>query len=149
MENPEDYTSYRINVPEAFEKVFTHFYYAANHTATTIQKTFLPSYQTILVFSFGSDVSLHSQQATNLTADKCIILGPVKQPFTYTLPVGAEILVANFKADAFYRFFGLAMVSQSTNPDDLLSDNCFTNLWKTLKPIESPEEKVDYILDFC
>lgn len=104
--NEPNYTSQQISVPPEFENVFTHFYIAENNTSQAIHKTLFPSFQTILVFGFGSVIHFGSNQNTKIEVDKCIVLGPVKQPVNYTLPAGAEILVANFKDDAFYRFLG-------------------------------------------
>jgi AraC-like DNA-binding protein len=41
------------------------------------------------------------------------VLGPVKQPIEYTLTIGAEMLVANFKADAFNRFLKAIKISEA------------------------------------
>lgn len=141
----------RISVPAAFEEVFSYFYSAENNTDKPITKTLFPSYQTIMIFSFGSKVSFTSQQNTKIEADRCMVLGPIKQAFNYTLLPGSEILVANFKADAFYRFFGNVLLSERLpfHPDELLGENCFTNLWYTLKEMNSASEKVDCILKFC
>lgn len=144
----EQYTSERIAVPPAFEEIFTYFYHAANTGTQTIQKTFVPSFQTILVFSFGTTVSLTTAQQNTLTCDTCMVVGPVKQSFLYTLPPGADILVANFKEDAFYRFFGQTIVL-AAHPDELLEENCFTELWQTLKNIPDTASRVQYILQFC
>lgn len=149
--NDQKYNSVKISVPAAFEEVFSYFYAAANNTDKPVTKTLFPSYQTILIFSFGSKVLLTSQQNTIIEADKCLVLGPIKQAFDYTLLPGAEMLVANFKADAFYRFFGNVLLSDSLafHPDDLVNENCFTDLWFQLKKIESVYQKVDFILTFC
>ncbi|MFT3826625.1 MAG: helix-turn-helix domain-containing protein [Chitinophagaceae bacterium] len=144
----EHYISERIPVPAAFDKVFTHFYKAANNSNEAVRKTLLPSYQTIMVFSFGTPVSFTSQQQTSITPDNCLVIGPIKQPIDYTLPAGAEILVANFKADAFYRFFGQALII-ATHPDELLGETCFSKLWSQLKDISTATGRVQYILDFC
>lgn len=58
----QDYNNYRITAPSEFEEVFSHFYYAENNTEKPITKTLFPSYQTILVFSFGSKISLTTRQ---------------------------------------------------------------------------------------
>lgn len=144
------YLSFRIAAPAAFEDVVTHFYIARNNTKQALTKTLLPSYQTILVFSFGSAVSLLTQQQTHISMEKCLVLGPIKQAFNYTLPAGAEILVVNFKADAFYRFFGPVVLRNhlATDPNDLLPENCFTDLWHDLKKLQTPEQRVDRILSF-
>lgn len=150
-EENQEYISFRIAVPPAFEEVFSHFYFARNNSVQTITKTLLPSYQTILIFSFGTKGSLHSRQDTQVVIDKCIVLGPIKQAFDYTLDVHSEILVASFKDDAFYRFFGNASSAENRplNPDDLLDENCFTTLWHELSRINEIENRVKHILEFC
>jgi len=40
-----DYNNFRISVPEEFEDVFSHFYFAENNTGQPLTKTLLPSYQ--------------------------------------------------------------------------------------------------------
>ncbi|HVI47060.1 MAG TPA: AraC family transcriptional regulator [Chitinophaga sp.] len=144
------YISYRISVPVIFESLFTHFYVAANNTGEDIRKTFVPSFQTIMVFSFGKEVSFHTADHHAVAVDKCIVLGPVRQPFSYTLTPGAEIFVANFRGDGFYRFFGQALVEGDLPvlPDDLIHDNCFTALWHTLKSVHNTEDRVTCLLEF-
>lgn len=147
----EKYNNFRIPVPTEFEDVFSHFYFAENTSSMTVTKTLLPSYQTILIFNFGSKILLYSKQNTEIEVDKCLVLGPIKQAFNYTLPSNSEILVANFKNDAFYRFFGNAFVAEHLpiNPDNLLDENCFTVLWTNLLPIQNINHRIDYILEFC
>ncbi len=147
----QEYHNFRIPVTAEFEEVFSHFYFAENNTDAPLSKTLLPNFQTLLVFGFGPKITLQSKLNTILVLDKCIVLGPVKQAFTYTLPVNAQMLVANFKDDAFYRFFGKAITDGHVpfNPDELLAENCFTNLWHELQKIAGINEKVDFILAFC
>ncbi|BFM43916.1 hypothetical protein CFS9_25570 [Flavobacterium sp. CFS9] len=151
MIHAEENNNYRIAVPSAFDTVFSHFYFAENKTNIPVTKTLLPTFQTILVFIFGEGASLKSQQNTTLEVQKCVVLGPIKQAFEYTLNPDSEILVANFKEDAFYRFFGSALLTHSLpiNPDTLLAENCFALLWEELNERSDPKERVDYILEFC
>ncbi|MDX6183093.1 AraC family transcriptional regulator [Flavobacterium sp. Fl-77] len=143
--------NYRMAVPSEFGAVFSHFYYAENKTLSSITKTLLPSFQTILVFSFGTKVVIQSQQKTILEIEKCMVLGPIKQAFDYTLPPDSQILVVNFKEDAFYRFFGNALLTHSLpiHPDALIPENCFTILWGELKKISETKDRVYFLLDFC
>ncbi|GAA4792683.1 hypothetical protein GCM10023231_21060 [Olivibacter ginsenosidimutans] len=145
------YHNYRIPVPAAYEAVFTHFYFAANKSKTTITKKLLPSFQKIMLFNFGSPTIIHSPQRTEIIVEKCLVLGPIKQAFDYSLLPDSEILVANFKDDAFYRFFGdaAAGVNLPIHPDELLHENCFTALWTVLHGIQDTHEKVDFILEYC
>ncbi|WON93587.1 MULTISPECIES: helix-turn-helix domain-containing protein [unclassified Sphingobacterium] len=152
MKPKEDtYLSYKISARKEFEAVFSHFYYAENKSEHTITKTLLPSFQTIMVFNFGTQAFLVSKQKTKIEVDKCIVLGPIKSAFEYSLPPDSNILVANFKGDAFYRFFGRALLSNHlpVHPDEVMEENCFTHLWFQLNSIDSTEEKVDHILNFC
>ncbi|MDR7370254.1 AraC family transcriptional regulator [Flavobacterium aquidurense] len=150
-ENKGQYRNFKITVPTEYEDVFSHFYFAENTTTETITKTLLPSYQTILIFNFGTTTILYSNQRTEIEVDKCLILGPIKHSLDYSLPPKSKILVANFKDDAFYRFFGNASVAEHLplNPDDLLNENCFTALWTELNKINDTNYQVNYILDFC
>lgn len=149
--NDQEYHDLRIAVPASFADVFPHFYYAANKSGQRQTKTLLPSFQTILIFNFGPGALLRSKQNTEIKVNQCMVLGPIKNAFDYTLPAGTEILVANFKGDAFYRFFGNAVLAEHVpvNPDELIKENCFADLWHELKKLNSQQEKVDYILDFC
>jgi len=148
---PPSYRSNRIAVPKQFKAVFSHFYSAENEGTQSVTKTFLPTYQTILVFNFGASVRLQTPANHEIKIDRCVALGIIKKAFAYTLPVGSKILVANFKADAFYRFFGkaLAVENFTLHPDELVEDDCFSVLWNHLKALKDPEKQVEYILDFC
>lgn len=150
MELHPEYNEYRISVPQEFENVFTHFYFAENTSETSITKTLLPTYQTILLFCFGESATMSTREKTIISVDKCMVFGPVRQAFEYTLPAGSSILVANFKDDAFFRFFGKVSIEQSVkHPDELLEENCFTDLWHQLMQLDSTTEQVDHILEFC
>lgn len=150
MQEPE-YNNFRISVPHEFESIFSHFYFAENTSGQPITKTLLPTYQTILLFCFGESASMTTKENTTITVDKCLVFGPIRHSFEYTLPVKTSILVANFKDDAFFRFFGQVIVDQHSaiNPDELLSENCFTDLWYRLSNINSTKTQVDHILEFC
>lgn len=146
-----EYKNFRIPVPPEFESIFSHFYVAENNSEQTITKTLLPNYQVILLFCFGKNALLTTKERTTIPVDKCMVFGPVRQSFEYELPSKTSILVANFKDDAFFRFFGKATIENNLaiNPDNLLEENCFTDLWHQLFCLNSPEKQVDYILEFC
>lgn len=150
QESHPEYHQLKIPVPQEFENVFTYFYYAENGSSGPVTKTLLPSYQTIMLFCFGDSAFMATQEKNTVEVHQCIILGPVRQTFEYTLPAGTSILVANFKDDAFYRFFGKAVVAvHGIHPNEILHDNCFTELWQQISTFPSPEEKTAHILEFC
>jgi AraC-like DNA-binding protein len=111
----------------------------------------LPSFQTILTLNFGNKALIHTKNNTEISIDRCFVFGPIKKAFDYSLPPGSKILVANFKDDAFYRFFGNAAVAEllPKNPDDLSNENCFINLWEELNKIGDLNHQISYLLDFC
>ncbi|MDW7693022.1 AraC family transcriptional regulator [Flammeovirgaceae bacterium SG7u.111] len=150
-QNGETYDNFRIAVPTDYKNVFSHFYFAENQSNETITKTLLPSYQTILVFNFGTKALLNSKNNSQIEIDKCIVLGTIRKAFNYSLPPKAKILVANFKDDAFYRFFGNTSLAENlpVNPDELLNKNCFTTMWYELNKIDNVDQQVNYILEFC
>jgi len=145
------YNQYRIEVPQEYEEVITHFYYADNKTNEVVTHQLIPSYQTVLVFVFGELMTISHQDQEEVALDKCIVLGPIKKSMTYSIHPRSSMLVVHFKDDAFYRFFGTALIDQATpmHPDELVLDNCFTMLWKQLSVLSTTEEKVDLVLTFC
>ncbi|WP_143307412.1 AraC family transcriptional regulator [Chitinophaga vietnamensis] len=151
MKDKVGYEGYRIAVPPAFEEVFSHFYFSRNNSPAALTQTLLPSYRVMMMFSFGTPPFFKTREGEEITAGKCLVAGPVKQAIDYTLPPATAILVANFKDDAFSRFFGSTCLPQHqpTHPDTLLTDNCFTQLWEELNQLESIEQRVNHILDFC
>lgn len=143
------YESYRIEVTQEMSEAFTHFYFAENKSGEAITKTLLPSFQTILIFSFGAKPYFTTQQNTKIYINKCLLIGPVKQAFQYTLPTGSKLLAVNFKGDAFYRFFGNALLREDlAHPDQLLHQNCFSLLWEQLNKINEVDRCVQHILTF-
>lgn len=145
-----EYYSFRIAVPTRFEEVFTHFYFAENKSNKLVTKTLLPSYQTVLIFSFGEKPYLLSKKNTRIEVDKYLILGPIKHAFDYALPPNTEILTINLKDDAFYRFFGNTDISENlpVNPEDLVNEDCFGILWYELSKMNDTNARVDHILKF-
>lgn len=67
-------------------KTYFHISISRKQDRTALHKTLIPAFQTIMVFSFEKAISFSSNQDTKIEIDKCIILGPIKQPIEYSLP---------------------------------------------------------------
>jgi len=150
MKHHKPYEDIRVATPKGYEDVFSHFYFASNQTGRAIHKTLMPSFQTIMVFSFGGGVQLHGRSGTTTKLGKCAILGPLTHAIDYTLWPEGVMLVASFKDDAFYRFFniGQAPLWAITDPSLLAGEGCFTSLWDSLSTFNEPVESVKQILAF-
>jgi AraC-like DNA-binding protein len=147
----QEYDNYRIPVPIEFEEVFTHFYFAKNNTDKSLTKTLIPNFQTIFIFSFGTPIQINPNQESDTVISNYLFLGPIKQAFEYKLDVGSEIFVINFKDDAFYRFFGNALLNDHIlfNPEDGVNHSCFSGLWDKLRQIDNQNERASFIIEFC
>lgn len=143
------YVSERLEAPDAFKDLFTHFYVARNGTDQAIRKTLVPTFQTMMVFSLGSPIGLKSTVGSAIDINGAIVLGPIKQPLEYTLRPGADMLVVNFRSDGFSRFFGSAIASQSLPvfADAILGENCFANLCTVLRPLDT-SKRIALVLEF-
>jgi hypothetical protein len=148
MESQLTNTGYRIKVPAEFDEVFSHFYYVENISGKDITKTLMPSFQTTVIFNFGSPIIFITKENEELEIPNCLIAGPIKHAITYTLTPGAKMLAADLKHDAFFRFFCTSMLEDHLHPNDLVNDDSFTILWNELNLIESAEDKVEHILSF-
>lgn len=146
------YITGHIPVPEEWDQVFDPFYYAVNQQDESIRKKFSPTFQTILIFNFGTPAFFYPTEDQPLPVEKSVVIGPLKLSHDYILPPGSELLVANLKMDAFYRFFGKHLQSYTDfmkHPDELLGEHCFSDLWQELKPLPGMQDRVNRILDFA
>lgn len=143
--------SCRIAAPESYSEVVTHFYMARNDSALSVTKTLVPTFQAMLVFNFGTLAKAIMDGDRKSYSGKCFVFGPVKKQLTYIVYPGTELLVVNFKDDAFYRFFGNVMFGQHApeNPDALLATDCFEQLGHRLSLMERVEERIQTLLHFC
>lgn len=150
------YESRVIPAPAGWEAVVSHFYYAANTGTTGITKTLLPTFQTILAFSFGPEIlvniSAEGGPPRSFTTGRSMVIGPVKKALEYTLAPGSEMLVVNFKWDTFYRLFGSSLQGAGNylqDPDQLLNSHCFSSLWEELKKESDLNVRIDKLLDMA
>lgn len=150
-ENKSAHIGFRVDVPDEFTSVFSHFYHAENNTGSPIKSRLLPSYQTLLAFNFGTSITIHPLGNAKTIEGDVLAIGPVKQAFSYVMPAGAKLLVVNFKSDAFFRFFGRAKVEGqlAINPDQLIGMPCFSLLWQTLSTLTDVNQQIHHLLAFC
>ncbi|TRW25248.1 helix-turn-helix transcriptional regulator [Flavobacterium zepuense] len=144
-----DYIGNRFTVPAEWDTVFTHFYYGENTGKTDITKILLPDFKPLLVFNFGSPMQIVGETEHVIT--DVAVTSPLKRVVQYSMSPGSVLLVANFKDDAFYRFFGTAMPAGHLfmHPDKLIDSKCFSLLHGQLKSFAEPEAKINYLLNYA
>ena len=127
-------TSQLIDADERLERVVSHFYcvqLSPHDHPQSLQ--LLPHYEMMLVFNFGPEIPI-SLGNEKYTVQKTAVLGPLQKMLTYELPTGADLMVANFTLDGFYRLLGVPMQHLKTgdlhDPDVLLDKSCFIDLWE-------------------
>jgi len=145
----EGYISLKVSISEKLQEIITDPYYAENNTETTITKTLIPSYASIIVFAFGGPTTFHAIDR-EIVVEQCQVIGPLKQAFDYSIYKGGKLLVIGFKGDSFYRFFGSTHsdINIPINPDQIQREYNFTKLWHELNTLKNVEEKVDLICEF-
>jgi AraC-like DNA-binding protein len=151
MEASSGYITGHISVPGQWDQVFDPFYYAINRQDEPVKKRLSPMFQSILIFNFGSPCYFYPTEQQPLLIEKSMVAGPLKLSHEYTLSPGTELLVAHFKLDAFYRFFGKHLQTYDDfirHPDQLAGEHCFADLWTELKQLSGMQQRVDRILAF-
>jgi len=145
------YQSYRVEVPEKYSEVLTHFYVARNDTATAVNKKLIPSFQALLVFNFGVAAQVQLEGLPDMHTGKCLLFGPIKKQLSYLVHPGTELLVVNLKDDACYRLFGQVMFNMNAplHPDNILETDYFEQLWHRLSPMDTTEKRIQALLEFC
>lgn len=136
--------SYRVEAKDEFCEVFSHFYFGKNTSENAISKILFPTYQTILVFSFGTKIALKQNKIEQFWLTKYLLLDTLKEALEYTLSPGSDIFVINFKDDGFHRFF-----KSSFNDVAEEYKACFDLLWDGLNNSKSDTCRINFFLDFC
>lgn len=151
MSTGSKYQGFRVDAPPELAEVVTHFYVVRNDSDEWITQRLIPSFQTIMVFNFGDPVRLLSEEDTEMQVDKCILLGPIKRSFVYSIPPNGKLLGVNFKDDAFHRFFGevIFYADLPTDPDAFMTDNCFEAFWQQLADQPTIDKQIELFVQFC
>ncbi|MBW8687586.1 helix-turn-helix domain-containing protein [Chitinophaga rhizophila] len=152
MQTPSAYLTGHIAVPKEWQDIFDPFYYIINQQQEAVTRILSPTFQTILVFNFGAPAYIKPAAEQPLAIDNSLVIGPVKLALEYTIPAQGQMLVANFKQDAFYRFFGRHLQTYTDfllHPDELQGDHCFADVWQELKALPDMEQRVGSLLEFA
>ncbi|GAB3350769.1 hypothetical protein GCM10027566_08480 [Arachidicoccus ginsenosidivorans] len=143
------YEEQHIPVPSAYADLYAHFYFASCAGKKPVTRTLVPTYEPIIVFVFGQGVYLPHQQLT--IGPTCFFLGTIKKAFTYALLPHTEFLAVSLKEDGFYRFFGFSPPAANTplDPDALVAEDCFGQLYTTLSRLKTAKLRVQALLEYC
>lgn len=144
MESTTKYIGRRISIPEDIKALYSHFYFAENGSNNTVTRTLLPSFQVMLIFNFGTPVSVKLKETEIFTIDRFLMLGPVKEALEYQLPPQSEIVVINFWGDATFNLLGVSSVDQRFNSS--FDKECVTEMWQCLSGLPDVASRVKYLL---
>ncbi len=99
-----------------------------------------------MVFSFAGALIVNGEVLPDV-----VISAPLKKALQYFMPSGYKMLVANFKDDAAYRFFGKTIPDAAlfSDPDTLIGSKCFNLLQEQLSLLNEPEQKINYLLNYA
>lgn len=126
--------------------------------ATPAVRTLLPNFQVLLLVNLGPAGEIwFAPEAQELVVPQPLrgmqLAGPLKQPVQYWLPSGGRVLVVTFTLDGFYRFFQLPADRRPpaafTDPDALVTGNCFARLAEQLRHQPQPAQLVATLAAFC
>ena len=131
---------YCIQTPSDFEKIDQHL---------------SPNLEMMLVFNFGSPVRISF--GDNVSGDQELnrigVLGPLRKMLNYELLPNADLIIAVFNTDGFYRLFQLPMHEMNgekiINPDDLTLNTGFGELWQALKNMPSLDDRLELLEDYA
>lgn len=138
----------------SLKEVVSHYYHIYNAASETVLKHLSPSLEMLLVFNFGSSVSISFNNSVSPHEVKkgCAVIGPVRKMLNYELKEGADALIVNFRLSGFYRLFKVPLNNfdgQTVyDPDEITDKFSFSELWKTLSEISDLKARLSIISSF-
>jgi len=140
-------------------EVVSHFYQLSTaNDAEVIVNHIMPNYEMHMIFNFGTPIrfSFNNEELNETTISNTAIMGPLRKKLTYEVRPNSDAIVVNFTLNGFYRLFKIP-VSELTgecllDPDVLIGDTCFHELWDKLNSIKDTRKRIsllsDYVLAF-
>ncbi|MCE7040856.1 helix-turn-helix domain-containing protein [Dyadobacter sp. CY312] len=143
-----------FEVSAPLDEIIRHFYcIRTSPDFEKIDKHLLPNLEMMLVFNFGKSLRLSfaDQPYDGFYVNNVAVIGPLRKMLNYEVLPDADLIIAEFNVDGFYRLFQLPMSERAGeeiwNPDEILKAG-FHELWDTLKDIPLQTERLELLKDF-
>ena len=135
-------------------EVISHYYHIYNPGSKTEVKHLSPSLEILLIFNFGTTVTISFNNASsNYELKKgCAVVGPLRKMLNYELKQGAEAIVVNFRLSGFYRLFKVPLNDFDGetvyDPGTLTDKFSFDPLWLELSNITDIKARLSIISEY-
>lgn len=146
-------TSDLIQPDDRLTEVIRHVYCVqrAAEAPDTVSKQLVPNGEMLLAFTFGPALSI-TLGGASYTIHQTVAIGPLQKVLHYSLPPGADLMVVIFSFNGFRRLIGKSMHELEGlnvfDPDLLLAQNGFRDLWAQMAALPSVTERVACLQDY-
>lgn len=137
-------------------EVISHFYHFRRLiNAAPELRQLSPNFEMLLVFNFGEPIRISFNNAPfdNLLINRTAVIGPLRKMLNYELLPGANAIVANFTLNGFYRLFKVPLHEMAgeeiLNPDVLIDNTCFSELWGKVNLLATVTEQVQVLSNYA
>lgn len=146
-------TAQLIPPDERLTEVIRHVYCVqqAAWAPATVPKQLLPNFEMMLGFNFGPDLPITLGGASYVIR-QTVAIGPLQKVLHYNVPPGADFMIVVFSFNGFRRLIGKSMHELEGmnvfDPDLLLAENCFQDLWAQMAALPSVEARTECLTDY-
>jgi len=147
----EDKNGMLYTVGGTLNDVISHYYHIFHTEGTPVAKHLSPSLEMLLIFNFGTPVSIsfNNADAPHEFKKGCAVVGPLRKMLNYELTEGADAIVVNFRPSGFYRLFKVPLNNfdgQTVYAPGTLTDKfSFDDLWDELSNIADIKARLSII----
>lgn len=146
-------TSQLIQPDDRLTEVIRHVYCVQQsaQAPAAVPKQLLPNFEMMLGFNFGPDMPI-TLGGEPYIIRKTVAIGPLQKVLHYNVPPGADLMIVVFSFNGFRRLIGKSMHELEGmnvfDPDLLVAESCFQDLWVQMVALPSVEERVACLQEY-
>ena len=151
---PETFiTAQLIQPDDRLTEVIRHVYCVqqAAGAPDTVRKQLIPNQEMLLGFNFGPDLPI-ALGGEPYVVRRTVAIGPLQKVLHYGVPPGADFVIVVFSFNGFRRLIGKSMHELEGmnvfDPDLLLAQNCFQDLWAQMAALTAGGERVACLQEY-